>query len=219
MPETERSAKTNPASLIGALDSAKRGIAIELHDDIAQRLALVRLLVDKSLELTAEKARPHLVETLSLVSGLFRDVLELSRRLDPAMHNSHGLEAPLERLIGCHNVRTGSNISLKCSGVPALSPEMCFAAYSVIQQLLQVVTTTSAEVAVTLRSNGNALQVRIRTRERASPKKAITGYPSIVEARSRARAMGGRLKIQSRHPETSISVELPLAGREGKEAT
>lgn len=198
-------------ALIAALDSERQSLAFELHGGIAQELALVKLLLDKALESPADRAQSYLKEAQSLLTRLFEEVLNLSRRLQHGTFNDLGLLPALKWHFEHYTARTGIRIRLRHSGISKQLPhEVGNAAYHIILEALDNMTQSgTGEVILTLRGNQKALHTHLESRGCGFDPAQSPG--SLIRMRGRALALGGRLEIESAPGlSATITCELPF---------
>lgn len=87
-------------ALVEAQERERQRIALDLHDDVAQRLSAFRMLLEpvrEELALSSPKMEQQVVKFSGLVRDLVEHVCTLSSALRPAMLDRWGLEAALDQ--------------------------------------------------------------------------------------------------------------------------
>lgn len=223
-----RHSHANLRRLIAAQDRVqeeeRKRIARELHDDLQQTLAAIRIdlsAIGDRLSVDAAQA----LQLVSRVDGLAREALEATRRilsdLRPQVIEDLGLVAALEEMsarftertgIGCH-VDAPAEVGRELLQLPALASSL----YRITQEALNNVAKHSraSRVEVGLCRTGEGLiQLRvsdngvgIHSRDRRNP-----GSFGLLGVAERVHGLGGQWRIEGRTDQgTLIEVQVPTA--------
>ena len=209
--------------LINAHEEERSRIARELHDDLAQRLAVLAIEVGALEKRWVDPARPvreELREMKNGIIGISQDVHSLSRQLHPSILDDLGLIKAVESECAAVSRREGLEVVFRHANMPRVIPHgVSLHLYRIVQEGLRNISKHACaehasvslmglgrDVLLTLEDNGigfDAAQVQERPG---------LGLLSMSE---RARLIHGDLTIQSRPGQgTVISLRVPLAGRE-----
>ena len=153
--------------LLSAQETERNRIAAELHDDISQQLALLKLDLSLLTGMVQGQGQAQTVadEAVRYADGIATGIRDLSHRLYPAKLRLVGLVVALEGLIRelSHHSPVPS-ISFTHENVPAaLSPDLTLCLFRVVQEALQnALKHSQAEnVAVHLRGNSHSLTLTV----------------------------------------------------------
>lgn len=192
--------------LIGAQDEERRRLARELHDDLAQRLAVLEHQLSHARQHVrsdpglAEEKMDSLAE---LAAGISNEVRLVSHRLHPPGLDDLGLVPALRNLCEEFKQTYGMPVCLTVQGPTSLPLPLCIATalYRIAQEGLRNVAkhapnadvvieliTTTAEIGLTIRDSGPGF---------APEGRALSEGLGIISMQERARLLGGLLDVQS----------------------
>ena len=206
--------------LFGAEEQERQRIARDLHDDIGQRLALLQIDLEnmwaKLPEGVQAVTRRERATALERISGIVKDLRELSHDLHPQILDDLGLEPALRHICELFEDRHPLIVRFATRNLPGqISALVSIALYRIIQQGLQnIVKHASAElVEIALVGGKTGLELSIRddgigfdpaTRRRGS------GL-GLISMAQRAKLAGGNFEIRSRpNGGTQIYVSIPF---------
>jgi signal transduction histidine kinase len=204
--------------LIEAHEEERAWLARELHDDIAQRLALIQMSLRH-----AHEADPSLANLKDGIGNAVHQLSELNEdihRLSHRLHSSHlevlGLAAAAtdycREVAEQHNVQ----IELRARDMPLdVSPEIALSIFRVLQEALQnaIKHSGSRRFDVALDHDATAIHLTVRDSGKgfdaaAAIKGRGLGLTSIKE---RVALVDGELSIDSQPQRgTTIDVRVPL---------
>ena len=193
-------------------------LARELHDDLAQRTAILYMQVSQILESLAENA-PLADELLHRIRDhiamLDRGLRDVSHRLHPSVLQDLGLIPAIRSLVD--NFRdSGGEASVRLAERPPnLAPEVATAVYRIAEEALRNVRkhAPGAPVQVSFLAHEDALQLTIRD---AGPgfdlaQARACGGLGLLSMQERARFIGGTLCVNTRPGDGAcITVRVPL---------
>jgi signal transduction histidine kinase len=182
-------------------------IARELHDELGQSLTMLKIHVrnlQRRLEqYTGEPTTIESREALDLIQGTLRNFRDLCAELRPPVLDHLGLGPAIEALAA--QLRTNSEISCVVSGaadLPAMEIQGQLTAYRIVQELLTNVArhAEASEVRISLRVNGDTLEIEVADNGRGIRAVEATGIRSLglLGLRERALAAGGSITIEGR---------------------
>ena len=191
--------------LIAIQEAERRGIALELHDEIGQILTGLKLKLEMSARQTDEAMRASLVEAQSLVNDLMARTRKLSLDLRPATLDHLGLLSALLRHVRQYSSQTGVRVDFRHSGLEGrrFATELETAAFRIVQEALtNVARHSGAEAAlVRLWADQHTLAVRIEDQGQGFDPESVlaVGQSSgLAGMRERALLLGGHFAIESR---------------------
>jgi PAS domain S-box-containing protein len=197
--------------LLRAQDEERRRIARDLHDDLGQRLAGLKMAISR-------ERNPDLIEMID--SALLR-VRNLSYLLHPPLLDEAGLLPALHWLVDGMVKRSGIHIAFttKPSAFPRLTEEAEVTIFRVIQESLTNVYrhSKSESAKVELELQPDWIVIRIRDYGKGlppSPTGSSTGSISVVGVgiagmRERLRQFGGELVVSTAEPGTLVEARIP----------
>jgi signal transduction histidine kinase len=189
--------------LIAAQEQEKQRIARELHDDVGQRLALLRIgldLTDQNIPLERSAEHAEIRSLLTQLDDLAIDVHNMSHHLHSSKLHHLGLRAALkevcQQLVDQHRVA----IHLTADQLPAPLPEqvsLCF--YRVAQEALMnaVKHSGTSHVDVSLECKGQLLHMCIRDYGIGFDFPVRGRGLGLVTMHERLRMVGGVLRFHS----------------------
>ena len=216
-PKSAQELRAFSAGLILAQEAERRNLALELHDDLTQRLALLQLNVE-----TAERSKTlptdlkdQLANLHSQVEALTGSIRQIAYRLHPAALEDLGLGPALQAYIREFGAREGIKTTFQASKLPGVvAPDVSLCIYRIVQEglrnIAQHANAKTAQVSivhtdhmfrVTVKDSGHGFDLNDPERKHG------LGLRSMEE---RALAMGGNCKIASKGGQgTEIIAEIP----------
>lgn len=201
------------SQLLQVQDEERRRIARELHDDLGQQLAAIKMLL-------ASDARN--VEASKIVDSATSSVRNLSYLLHPPLLDETGLQAALHWYIDGLVKRSGIQISLELTppAFPRLSREIETTIFRIVQESLTNAYRHAATqtVRVDIEKRADWVVIRVRDYGKGVPHE-LAGFNSsgrlgvgISGMRERVRQFGGELSVNRAEPGTLMEAKIPLFG-------
>lgn len=210
------------ARLMDIQEEERTRISRELHDEIGQALATLRIEVSRAESLAKEKL-PDVVARLTRARSLAEKTVQTVRNmcsvLRPSLLDDLGLDAALEWLVEDFGARSGVKCTLRQSGLREDLPDSVrTCVYRVVQESLHNCEkhARASAVRVTVRQVESSLSVNVEDdgvgfshcEERRG---RMVGHYGILGMQERAAALGGTLEVNSCPGKgTQISLSLPL---------
>jgi PAS domain S-box-containing protein len=191
--------------LIEAHEEERTWIARELHDDIAQRIALLAVELER-FDLQAPglavDVHQYLPRARQRISDLAKDIHALSHRLHSSKLEYLGLATAVKSF--CHELSEQRNVRIefKHSNLPVEIPkEISLCLFRVLQEALQNAVKHSAEQNVRVELHGTPDGIHLRVSDSgigfnwqdAIKRRGI----GLISMRERLRLVNGELSIQS----------------------
>lgn len=204
--------------LIEVQEAERRGIALELHDQIGQILTGLKLKLEMLARLPQEEAKARLDEAQTLVNEILVRTRELSLDLRPATLDHLGLLSALLRHFRAYTSQTQVEVDFRHSGIEArrFEPELETAAFRIVQEGLTNIARHSnvnlaivniwaneTNLAIEIEDNGDGFDV-----ESVFSRGNSNGLPGM---RERALILGGEFTIESSAEGTRLTAEWDLA--------
>ena len=206
------------AGAVRAAEEERQRIARELHDDTAQRLAGLMLMLKVAARTADPKEREERIERVREEIGAAADaVRRIARGLRPPILDEVGLPAALESLVRSLRHAHGLDIDLAMERPPGrMAADSELAMYRIVQEALSnaIRHSGASRVAVSLEAEDHALLAEVRDDGRGF----ATDRPfsdegqglGLVGMRERARQVGASLEIDSTPGAgTRVRVTLP----------
>jgi signal transduction histidine kinase len=205
--------------LIAAQEAERKRIALDLHDDLSQKLALLSIDIDQLDRSSRANAAYDLSSRLHDISArageIASDVHGLSHQLHPSKLEVLGLSAATEGF--CHEISTQYDVAVAfdVSDVPrAVDPEVALCVFRIVQEAVHnVVKHSGARTArVSLSRAGEDLDLQIADPGIGfSPSERERTGLGLVSMRERVHYVGGTLMVHSVPGRgTQIGVRIPL---------
>jgi len=202
--------------LVELQESERRQISRELHDEVGQILAGIKLTLETNLSSLDPPVRTSLVEAVELVDDVIDRVRDLSLNLRPSMLDDLGLLPTLKWHMERYTKQTQVVLLFRHDGMDRrFGSEIETAAYRIIQEALTNVALHARvkEASVRCESKDNDLRIEIEDRGSGfNPTMMSRNSPGLSGMKERAEVLGGTFEIISA-PEagTRVTIRLPLA--------
>jgi len=189
--------------LLAAQDAERSRIALELHDDISQQLAVLMMNLQMLCGFGAghdDDAEAVARESLGHADGIARSLRDLSHRLYPTKLRLLGLVPAIASLE--HDLTT-ANLTVRFSHdnvPPGLPHDLTLALYRVVQEALRnaVVHSDAQEVRIRIEGRGGSLFMTIEDDGIGFDVDAAVGQGlGLISMRERLDRGGGALTITS----------------------
>lgn len=194
-------------------------LARELHDGTSQTLVSAKLLIESAVDALGRDhhaAPPALGKALQRLNDSLTEVRRISHRLRPALLDTLGLPAALERLGEEFGEEGSIDASIMVEGEPfELSQEAKTALFRVTQEALTNVRkhAEAHRVHISLGFADDAVRLEVSDDGVGFDVEAMQLDPrhgiGLRNMRERIEAIGGRLAMRSRRGHTSIVAEVP----------
>ena len=217
--KTARAALSNLSQrLMDAQEQERARLARELHDDVAQRLALITLELDQLRSIAPADTRPPVVELWSQCTALLKDIQNISRRFHSDRLDYLGLASAAAHLCESLSEKWTVDITFTQDGVLSdIDKDVSRALFRVLQEALTNATKHSSakDVLVALRGTPQDIELEISDNGCGfDVGTASRGHGlGLVSMRERLKLVGGVVIIQSRPGVgTTIRAIAPLGG-------
>jgi signal transduction histidine kinase len=215
--ERQRELQRLAGELLTAQSEERRAIARELHDEMGQQLAALRINLQVLAANCSDAVMQHrLDDSLAIVQSTITQVRSRALDLHPAILDDLGLAAALQWLCERQSERTGVPIRLvDGAALPAVPPAVALACFRIAQEAIANALHHGrpAHIDVVLSVEDGRLQLTVADDGSgfAPPDGAHTSL-GLLGMRERARQLGGELLLQSQHNQGSrVQVRIPLA--------
>ncbi len=210
--------------LISAHEEERSRLARELHDDLAQRLAVFAIEIGKLEKQLMDQPAPVQEELLEMKKDIVKisqDVHSLSRQLHPSILDDLGLIKAVESECTNFSRREGIEIVFNHENISTVIPEdVSLSLYRIIQEGLRNISKHACadHISVSLRGIDHDVLLSVRDDGIGFDSAEVKEKPGLglSSMRERVRFIHGELSIKSQ-PEkgTVITVRVPLT-REGE---
>ncbi|PYV72302.1 MAG: histidine kinase [Acidobacteria bacterium] len=209
------------AELLRVQDEERRRVARELHDELGQELAGLKMLLearsDKPLEKNARS------EAVALAERAIQSVRNLSYLLHPPLLDEAGLFAALRWYVDGLAQRSGIKIDLETAGLgfQRLPIEIETTVFRIVQESLTNVYRHSGsnQARVEIEKHSDSIVVRVRDYGKGLPAHVAKGLSKsfgvgIGGMRERVKQFGGTLIISQAEPGAQVEATIPLLEKE-----
>jgi two-component system, NarL family, sensor histidine kinase UhpB len=206
------------------IEEERKGIAIEIHDELNASLIAVRLEA-QAIAAQAGKAPPGPeVEQIrgkaqaitKLALDLYASGRRLVRRLRPEVLEMLGLHGAVEEMLRHYESGTRIAFSFHSEGdFSKLGNELAISAYRIVQEALSNIMkhsgATSAQVSLVLSGAERLLRIEVADDGAGFDTHSASEGIGIIGMRERVHALGGTIDVHSRPEEgTVVAIALPL---------
>jgi PAS domain S-box-containing protein len=198
--------------LLQLQDEERRRLARDLHDDLAQQLTSLKMLLGRD-------SRNE--EATEIANACISTVRNLTYLLHPPLLDEAGLCAALQWFVDGLSKRAGIEISLETKPVdfPRLSKDAEVTIFRIVQESLNnVVRHSGGENAlVEIEIQAEWVRVGVRDYGKGAPLQIANTISSsrlgvgISGMRERVRQLGGELTVSFANPGTLVEAKIPLS--------
>ena len=199
--EAKRRLQTLSARLISVHEAERKHVSRELHDEMGQVLAGLRMRLDRAL-----RGDPGHEKCIAECAAILDEAIVRARHmavsLRPPMLDDLGLAEALEWALGQQARSAGWQVRFDVDGDAAgVAPEVRTACFRIAQEALANVArhARARNVALELRADEGGLELTLSDDGVGFEKGAAggDGYPGLVSMSERASLAGGRFEVDS----------------------
>ncbi|MBS1811091.1 MAG: PAS domain S-box protein [Acidobacteria bacterium] len=191
--------------LLEIQESERRRLALELHDEVGQKLTGLKLTLEMSAKLAADEAtRASISQAQEIVNDLMAQARRMSLDLRPATLDHLGLLPALLWHMRNYTTQTGIEVDFRHTGIEGkrFEPELETAAYRVVQEALTNVARHAGVTLVSVRiwADKKTFTVQIEDAGKGfDPQTALARADSsgLAGMRERVTLLSGQFTIES----------------------
>lgn len=207
--ESEQRLRFLTSQLLSAQERERKRISMELHDELGQSLAVLKLqirVIERGLGDDQQDLKAECVEMLLYLDGVIDDVRRLSRDLSPAILEDLGLQSALKYLInGVSKHYTVSQVFEVEDLDQLFAAEAQIIIYRIFQECLTNISkhADATEVSITVKEHDGLISLMIEDNGAGFdpavvlPRRATGRGLGLAALDERARMLGGTLEIRS----------------------
>ena len=214
---TQEELRALAASLFDAQEEERRRVARELHDDLAQKVALLDLTTERiqqALRAAAPNADSQMEELRQQITELSLDLRRIAYQLHPTILDDLGLSFALKQLVEEFGQREGLPVHFSSRAAPSVPPTVGGALYRITQEALRNIAKHAGKTAVevTLVYSRRELRLSICDHGRGfEPGEARSrGGMGILNMEERVRLLGGRFTLKAQ-PGKGVTILVRVA--------
>lgn len=203
--------------LLRIQDEERRRIARELHDDLGQQLAALKMHLDMGIQRTRS---PEISQASDLADVAISKVRNMSYLLHPPLLDESGLLPAIHWFVDGFKKRSTLNISLdsKPSSFPRLSKEIETTIFRIVQECITNVYrhSGSPDARIEIHQQPDRVTVRVRDFGKGIEMNTTTGMVPVPTGagiggmRERLKQFGGDLRVIRAEPGTLVEANIPL---------
>ncbi len=217
--ESQAQLRRLTAGLITAQEEERKRIALELHDDVSQRLAALVIeanALQKSLSMDRGKLIRRLREMEKSLTAVAENIHLTAHQLHPAVLEHLGLEPALKSLCDDFSRQHRPRVKLAVrSPTDTISGGVALCLYRVVQEALRNAAAHSgaAEALVSLEDRNGTLHLSISDPGSGFDVEQVKGRGlGLISMEERVRHVGGTFTVKTEPGRgTRIDVEIPLS--------
>lgn len=202
------------AAEINTLESERKRIAGDLHDELGPMLSAIKLQINH-LEPADETEAVVLEKSSKQIDGIIQRFREISYDLLPNTLVRKGFIKATEEFIGKLKILQSLHILFSADEF-TLSPEKEVNLYRIVQEIIQNTIKHARATELTIRVNKNEGTLLLRTKDDGIgfnyiEKKQMAKGVGLLSLQSRAELLGGYLSVNTQPGSgTSFEIEIPL---------
>jgi signal transduction histidine kinase len=207
-------------SMIMLQDDERRRVARELHDGLGQDLIAAQMGIEAVLRASQlAQAKERATEVRELISGVIKQVRNVSYLLHPPLLDEVGLQSALCSYVEGLTKRSGIQtfIEVQPSDFPRFAPDLEIAIFRIVQEALTNVFRHSGaqNARVTLRADATQVIVQVRDDGHGIPEHVAKFQPGCIGVgfggmRQRIKEFGGELSLANANPGTLVEATIPI---------
>ena len=202
--------------LISAQEDERRRIALELHDDLGQRLALLAVHLE-ALKQNTSDASTTVHDLVRVTKDETQDIGASLRELSHQLHSSAlqylGLPAALRGLCRTHSQQHEISFQVEADELPGMPYDLSLCLFRIAQEALNNAIRHGKADRVVLRLICESNQISLEIRDNGTGFN-VSGQPSglgLIGMRERVRLVNGTISIDTKPMGgTTINVRVPL---------
>jgi signal transduction histidine kinase len=207
------------AHLARASEAERARLSRELHDELGQQITAMRYtlsFVRARFHKDPDRAHEKLSDLDSILAALAAGVRDLVSELRPRVLDDRGLGAAVEWLVQRTKEHSAMpcELSLSLDASAQVGDDVAIAVFRIVQESLTNAVRHARAQHLHVRLKVDPTGVRVRVEDDGcgvGPVHVGSTGMGLLGMRERARALGGRLQIESRQGAgTAVSVHLPL---------
>jgi PAS domain S-box-containing protein len=227
--ESEQRLRFLTSQLLSAQERERKRISMELHDELGQSLAVLKLqirAINRALRDDQQDLKADCLELLRYLDGVIDDIRRLSRDLSPAILEDLGLQSALQYLLNEFSKHYSIKQSFEVEDLDQLFPaDAQIMIYRVFQECLTNISkhAGATEVSIEVREHDGLISLALEDNGKGyDPIRAMARRTSgqglgLAALDERARMLGGVLEIRSQ-PGIGTRVTCVIPVDQGKNA-
>lgn len=209
--------------VLAVQEEERRSISRELHDDVGQTLAALKIGLLRLSQDTANAGSRVLADCVEAADSTIEKLRGIAQDLRPPQLDHLGLADALRWLVERQKRATGIEMEVKCAGMDEarLPTEVESASFRIAQEAINNATRHGNPKRVTVSADRAGRLFRLTVRddgqgfaEESEPGRAIkAGSLGLVSMKERSELAGGQLKVRSTlGGGTTVSATFPIDG-------
>ena len=207
--ESEQRLRFLTSQLLSAQERERKRISMELHDELGQSLAVLKLqirAIERALRDDQQDLKADCLELLHYLDGVIDDIRRLSRDLSPAILEDLGLQSALKYLLDGVSKHYTVSHSFEVEDLDHLFPaDAQIIIYRIFQECLTNISkhAGATEVSIAVKENDGLISLVIEDNgagfdpAQVSARRASGRGLGLAALDERARMLGGTLEIRS----------------------
>ena len=205
--------------ILSAQEEERAWVARELHDDLLQRVAMVRHELDSLWSAVSSHAGPQETHRLKALTAELTDLGQALRsvahRLHPTIVDQLGLSRALESLAQ-EFLRSGLEVTVTAPDIAAIPPEVAHTAYRIAQEALRNIVKHAGVQQATVALEVGAASATLRITDLGQGFTPLANGRSgsgigLASMRERVALVRGTVSVQSKPGAgTTVEATLPL---------
>jgi PAS domain S-box-containing protein len=227
--ESENRLRFLSSKLLVAQEEERRRISLELHDDLGQDLAALKLqmlTMAKCLGKNQTEPKKECQSALTFIDRLIDTTRRISRALSPTVIQDLKLCGTIRWMVRDFQTYAAIDTTLEIDDIDALfSYDQQIIIYRILQEALHNVHkhARARSVALTVRRNTRDVQIQVRDDGRgfdidhAMNRHVAERGLGLAALEERSHMLGGQLTITSQKRRgTCVALTIPISGQEGE---
>jgi PAS domain S-box-containing protein len=227
--ESEQRLRFLTSQLLSAQERERKRISMELHDELGQSLAVLKLqirAIERSLRDDQQDLKADCLELLRYLDGVIDDIRRISRDLSPSILEDLGLQSALQYLINEFSKHYAISQAFEVEDLDQLFPaDAQIIIYRIFQECLTNISrhASATEVSIAVREHDGSISLVLEDNGAGfDPTQALAHRASgrglgLAALNERARILGGVLEIRSQ-PGFGTRVTCVIPVDQGKNA-
>lgn len=215
--EAEEIIKQLPQRIIQAQEHESNRIARDLHDDLGQSLATLKMLIQSSWLTASDEGAVNELDQKKIIeylNGIIEKSRNLAARLRPSSFEMFGLKAALRSMFKDIHGRQRIKITFRHCALEGLRFKAeTINVFRIIQEALTNILkhAKASEVKVLISRTKQGLRIVIKDNGKGFDVGSLSCGLGLVTMRERANLLGGVIDIVSKPSQgTRITVDIPL---------
>ncbi|MGE4208489.1 MAG: MASE1 domain-containing protein [Oligoflexales bacterium] len=217
------SLKRLSAKMTSALEQERKNIAYDIHDNVGQLLAALKMQITTLRDVKGHEHQRQLANSsLQILDKTLESLRAISQTLQPSLMDQVGTATALRYLVSDVEKASGIKINLSLDTVLDIGGQTAIAIYRIVQEALSNAIrhsgTSAIDVSLTRNNKKRLFSLTVRDYGSGTSNDNKGDGLGLVSMRERASTIGATFEVKTaRNPGTAVEVSIPFSSLKGEQ--